>query len=760
VKQDHPYTITAKPRHLNLLFYVNDDFEVARLRKLILKNLTLWGGRYNPIIPFYKKRLKKEWGEILKFQDPDYVYFSPGIDKEFIKDICDEFEHNPIEIIELDERLLGIHGVHYANIMPLIPSMQLPRAYNLWEIDTLLADCYGMNFLVENTLPVNDGPWTQANDGLFQNHQLSLVNKASFYSINSLWANSHVKSITELSGLNTNLPKLRLANPIFHGFELIVAADNNGFEELIYHWNKALYDIYAWNSLTIMVTVSELELLIGEESFKGVLKKYSGQNLTIGIVSFSLSNDALKNIVAQLKAYSNLNDFVIKHVTDFPFAVRDREGLNQQSVYEKKTTQVIFKTQPFIFLPKLSFELVFKPFSQRYGFDLKISEVLGPFNKSLRFPLKLNADVFVRQESRIDRRREIFVRVDEPLHLKGELELSIPELFNVISMVITSPRVAGSQGIKNVYRGIRFSDSSNKLAQFLKLFDDDFVFLQDYLHDKFWNDIFLELSDNNRTEGDTIIFEEIYSRCHQLMIGQGKQFTLKEEGRFNIENLRLGLKAMLQDLIDHKIFLPGYIIKCSSCSSKVWYSINEINNMVICKGCSSQNHFVAENPIAYKLNHLVKNNYGMKDDRGVFMPDGNMTAIRTLLYIWNQAVNSFQFLPQIDILDCSGDPKPMTDLDIVAMSAGYFYIGECKHSSDLFYADGKKCLHNLIKIAETAKPDKIILACTEDVNNKLHNSAEFIRHQIKNWKNPPKVIEYKTWQPTYFEQGDGRYFFY
>jgi hypothetical protein len=761
VDRNHPYTITAKPRHLKLLFFIKDSYPLDQLKNLIVKNLTFWGGRTNPIISVSQTGITPEWQKLLQYYDPDYCYFSAGIDKDSIKNLCDQYQLNPTEIYELDERLSDLHGVHYANLMPLLPRMRIPNVYNLFGIESPLYDYYKLNFFVDDTLPVNEMGYSHiTNEWLFKAHELLLVNKGNFSRVNEILGRADCNNITKLSEMNSAEGKLRLLHPEFHGFELVIAKDDAGFDELLYHWNKRLYDIYCDEVLTLFLTETDLKDLLEDKNFKAVLKKLSGQHLGIKVVSFSLADDALQGIIDQLTNYTEYNRFEIKRVSNFPYEVRDRQGLSQQRVYERETAQVILKSQPFVFIPPLSFSVELKPTMPLYGCDIKISEILGPFNKSLRFPLKFNSDIMMQTNSRVNKRREISIAVNSDLHTKGKLNLKIIDFYYVVSMAITSPKITGTTGMRSIYSNIRYSDSSNRLAHFLKLFNNDFAFLQDFLHDKFWNDLFLELTDNARTEGDTITFHEIFERCYKIMVSIGKVFETKEESRFNIENLQLGLKNMLQILSVHKIFLPGFVIKCEHCASKIWYSINETKELFVCKGCSNKNHFRAENPIAYKLNNLVKNNYGMKSAKGVFVPDGNMTAIRTLLHLWNKAINSFQYLPQIDIYETPGNPKPMTDLDIVAMSAGTFYIGECKHTSDLFFDSGNKSLLNLIKIASDSKPDKIILACSNDVNGKLEKAAKFIRHHMVDWKFKPEVIAYVAWTPDYFGTNESSYFYY
>lgn len=741
------------------MFFIDEHYPIADLKNLIVKALSFWGGRTSPIIPVKNGEVEPEWRRLIGFYDPDYCYYSSNVDVNFVREICDEYRLNPIESYELDERLSDLHGVHYANIMPLLPEMYLPNVYNLAGIGTPLFDYFRLNFFVDDTLPVNKEYYSHIkNEWLFKKHQLLLINKGGFSLVNNKLAAS--ANITTLSAVNSSEGRLRSSVGEYHGFEIVVASDEAGFRELIYHWNKELYDIPGRKLLTLFLHEGELEHLCEDKYFRELIKNLSGQDSLVKVVTFSLTDEAVTNIILELSAHANLNSFELKKVENFPYPILDKRRAEPARDFERETVQVLFEAQPFIFLPKLSFSLEYAPSTPLYACDISIAVSSSPFNQSLRFPPKFNPDVMLQIASRVDRNRKLSFAVTPELHEKRKLSLKVWNFYDVASVSVTSPKITGSRDIKNVFRSVGYSDSSNKLDSFLSLFNNDFSFLQDYLHDKFWNDLFLELTTSGKAEGDTIVFQDLFEQCHKVMLEQGQVFTPREDGRFNLENLSLGLKSMVQTLCEHKVFLPGFVIKCRHCSSRIWYSIEESKERFTCKGCSGSNHFRAENPIAYKLNSLVKNNYGSKSAKGIYVPDGNMTAVRTLIHLWNKAVNSFQYIPQIDIYGCSQSHKPFTDLDIVAMSSGSFYIGECKHSSDLFFDSGNKALLNMVELAATLKPDYLILSCTTDINGKLDKAAKFIRHHMVSWKCRPEVVPYVAWEPDYFGTHKSDYFYY
>lgn len=84
-----------------------------------------------------------------------------------------------------------------------------------------------------------------------------------------------------------------------------------------------------------------------------------------------------------------------------------------------------------------------------------------------------------------------------------------------ILQIITSPLVLNKNDIRHYYR-CAFNDGSNRLKQLFSLFNENFENVKEYITDKIWYDLFFGLSDNNRSEGDTIALNEIFQRCFEM----------------------------------------------------------------------------------------------------------------------------------------------------------------------------------------------------------------------------------------------------
>jgi hypothetical protein len=104
--------------------------------------------------------------------------------------------------------------------------------------------------------------------------------------------------------------------------------------------------------------------------------------------------------------------------------------------------------------------------------------------------------------------------------------------------------------------------------------------------------------------------------------------------------------------------------------------------------------------------------------------------------------------------------KPVTDLDIVALVDGQFIIGEAKHNSNEFSADSHKSLKSLVDIANLVHPDKLLLSCYVDENNKLDKAKKFLEHHFYRKDYAPDIETSQLHTPDYFNFNSRNYYFY
>lgn len=528
------------------------------------------------------------------------------------------------------------------------------------------------------------------NREILGNHSFVEINEDNFDSINKILFENQIYNSTLLSTLNVNTSILRSFETPIQYFEIIITEDYNCQSDLLYHWNKKLYENYKYPLQTILVTVQQLEELVKDLFFWNLIYKYSGEFKKIRLVSFSIKSAKLLEIKNEIDSLNQVISFDVITDIEFPFPVSDNHGQNQKDFKENSCIVISQSTTHLLNLPKLSFNLSKLSNQDKWMVDISISELSRRKNKKL-FPVNTETYSLSQTSGRIkwDKQLSILVSADN-----NSIDLNIISFRENVKQVILYPKKINKQR-EYLYDNCGLSDQSNLLKQFINLFNDDFYLIEEYLHDKFWFELFDYLSINTRVEGDTITFREIIERLNFIFQEINLKLDTKEKTFRNEENLKLGVQMILQELLNQKIFQPGFILKCKSCSSSLWYSLNETQSILKCKGCSFQNNFKAELPISYKLNHLIKNTFGMRDKDGKYSPHGNLTVVRTLIHLHTTSTN-FEYSPQLDIYKKYNDTRPITDLDIICMADGNLYIGEAKHNSSEFKKSSHKCLTNLL----------------------------------------------------------------
>ncbi|MBI2251865.1 MAG: hypothetical protein HYU63_03810, partial [Armatimonadetes bacterium] len=82
------FSIYAKPRPKRVAFFIDPNNSSEELLDAIFDfNLSVWGGRYNPIIPICNKNVSDDYWQLLKFCDPDIIYSYAEVSEDLIEKI-------------------------------------------------------------------------------------------------------------------------------------------------------------------------------------------------------------------------------------------------------------------------------------------------------------------------------------------------------------------------------------------------------------------------------------------------------------------------------------------------------------------------------------------------------------------------------------------------------------------------------------------------------------------------------------------------
>jgi hypothetical protein len=739
------YQIAVRPRHQRYMFFISTDYSYDNLYRLIVRNQSLWGGRYNPIIPVSDGEILPGYLGIIKHYDPDLIFYSNGVDPEMLKNLR---LFNATGYVNMDERppienITGVNTFFFLTEYDASAKVLLPKM--VWPEDRILPKFYELNF------GLSDTPYHHEYEMSKKQTQL-LIDNEKLAELNKIIHLEKPVNMVALAKKKVNTHILRnLQHAQYNDFELVVAKDEKQTSDLLYYWNRGLYE----HKNIVYVTVDQLKEFSKDKFFGGVLYDMKGDS-SIRVVSTSLNKEEIEELIESLLRPIAFNSHFRYHdISAFPYEVLDSNGLFERDYGESVTTQTLVSDNGRVHVPKLSFGGTPVYLGQTYALDLKMSQDFESGKQSILFPLTSESRYIVKElKGRVTVSRNLSVFLNSQQNQTDYFKVSIPTFDGLVRQLICSPVIHGEQS-KNKIVDIGPHDASNRLRAFIKAFNGQLDEIYYFFSDKFWVDIFDELSTSEKVAGDSLTFDDILNKAVAMYDQQKLEFVDRSQGWFNLENLTLGLKQTLAELTGYQVFFKGFKLKCANCSSTFWYHINEVKEVVNCRGCLRDFNLPVEPQFAYKLNDLIKNNiFATKTNR-----DGNLTVIRALAVLSN-GLGPFQFSPQLNLYDDVHSNKPYGDLDIVVNDNGRFVIGEAKYHSKGFFDDSMKSLKSLAEITQMLFPDKIILACSEDEKNKLENACKSLERLLRNSPYKPEIESLLLSQPDYWHIKSHRYFKY
>ncbi len=740
------YQIFSKPRHLRYMFFIDINYPYEKLIKLIHLNQRQWGGRCNPIVPVKDRVIVEGYLDVIKHYDPDYIFYSNDVDPEVIQKLC---FFNPVGYYNLDkeprdEDILGVDALYFVSQFDHHYSILMPEG--LYRTESPLLEFYQTNFGLTSNISIGE-------DKIAKHLNQIKITTDNFSTLNQIIYEHKpvIQSLLSKRDLNTKILRSN-GHSRYDSSEIVIAKDKTTTVDLLYYWNRQLFECHH----VVYLTVDELLLMASDKYFGAVLSDLSRDNV-IEIVSLTLTKEDIKRLIDEhlrpIITYKNIHH---KEVSHFPFTVLDDRGLHEREYGEQPVVQTLFSKDNLLFIPPLSFTEKVDFYPQKWTIDIEMNQLNKPGTKSLQFPLTTDIRYIVGEANgRINRRRNISFFVHNQQNDSRTVKMNIPDFNLLLHQLIKHPIF---QGIVSDTKYIEIGphDSSNRMNSFIRTFNSDFNIIDNFFKDKFWVDIFDDLCKSEKAAGDSISFPEILKRCIKIYEENVAPLSQKEESLANAENLSLGLQRILKTLCELGVFLQGFKLKCSHCSSIFWYHLKEANSKINCKGCLEDFNMPVEVPFSYKLNDLIKNNiFQSKTQR-----DGNLTVIRTLIHLGLRSHRSFEYSHQLNLYDDYRTRKPANEIDVVALVDGKLVIGEAKHNSKEFGANSNKSLNSLIEVAKDIRPDKLILSCYTDEHDRLENAGKYLKHHFKHKDYAPKIETLLLSEPNYFDLQGTKYFYY
>jgi len=188
-------------------------------------------------------------------------------------------------------------------------------------------------------------------------------------------------------------------------------------------------------------------------------------------------------------------------------------------------------------------------------------------------------------------------------------------------------------------------------------------------------------------------------RSEALQAKQDRQYWQANE-RYDSDK-----DSTLEYLVENQVLLQGAKISCPQCQTSQWNIVDNLQSGMQCVGCLSKFSLPLEPQWSFKLNTLVTN---------ALRKHGTLPVLQTLNRLDQELVGRmFLYLPCQDIFEGRSDRPHLprndsfTDLDLIGIRAGSFFIGEVKSDPKSFKDSD---LQKLKAAAEDLIPDEIVLA--------------------------------------------------
>ncbi|MES2275453.1 MAG: hypothetical protein V4592_05495 [Bacteroidota bacterium] len=737
-------------RHLRLLFFVHAGVEPNFLIDLFTDNYQLWGGRYNPVIPVYNDTISPLFRQDLDAFDPDIVFYTVAVGVERAKRFCRNI--HPREFIQLPyDGHYNLPGVYAHHLLPegQRQYLRLLKPFSLVYFNNHengpVNSFYNLSFGIGNRY-VEDIALAQG----YRAHELDVNDLAG---TNQYLARERPFYNVLLSELQVEIKLLSPTNPFeMHRSELVIYDEQNAFEDLVYFWNRQLYQRPETRIRQIIASSAQIALLLAADGFGPLLQSIASDG-PVFLTSLSLSTEQLEEQMASLRATCPGVGFRIIDDTTFPRTQQAESYPYQRAIAREK--QVLLGKKDYLRLPAPVWKPEAPPVRGTYVYDLEFYKEGEHTVNWLKLPYgTITNFLLANHSSRVNKDHHVsyYLNTETP-----GLDINVPTAAEIFQTRLRTRMVDG-EIVHTSVEYLQPSDAGLKLSAFVNLFDQRLSAASEFINEKFWIDLVLGESTGNikksfefhRTmetpdgpvderfhekvpKSNIFNFDGIFSyedlRAERKLIylenREGIRAWLQEHGqqtdddellRFinqsQTEDFSMHIDPDLQYLVDRDALFIGMKVKCRNCGTNAWYPLAELKNKFPCKGCLQTVIPVIQSHLYYRFNDAVYNNISSDPVKRAKSYHGNYIVLRTLsaLSRGGAGFQSFHWSTSMDVGIRSGQSVTPTDIDLLMLQNGLLILGEAKANATLFTRDQ---LTKLKLMAETFRPDKVILAYME-----------------------------------------------
>lgn len=700
--------VYATPRHFRAVYFIEHNLSSKVLTKIMQRNLTVWGGRYNPIIPVKDNKVDDKYLELIKPLDPDTIFYSSNLDIEEIKN---QVNLRPEKFEKMDDRghpTCGGVDSHFLiddsirEFMDHSEKLPVLNIQESWNIDLVAKDFYETNFALFD-LYAGQSRFISSLDVLE-------ITKGNHAEINKIITEKRPYFKSILSQLKLNTCIFRATDfSIQDRFEMIISDESNPNEDLFYFWNRQQYKSPNTRLGQIIVSKQDLDVLIVDPFFEGVLHQL---NSHIYLTSWTILDDELKQIQSNLqKGYKHIRFEIIRYEY-FPFDILDSRYHNE--LPNEKEKQIIQGKKDLLKIPtpKLT-----NRFPQEGGFAIDVEIEYDRPGESPAANLKYPNGYYI-NSGRVNKSNNQTLFVN---HKIQSIDFRIPEDFELFRHRLQLKGENRNNLEETEIKQLRFSSAGQKLNALIALFNNNWTDMMSFIEDKFWLDVLRHSSDFNKKQSNIPKGKGVFS--HKDLINERTLLYTKYrdsiEKKLRIESAELDVDKTiesyirddfeweindeLQSLVDISGVYIGLKVKCERCGSNKWYSLKELSDQLPCKGCNNRVIPQIESPLYYRVNEIITNNLLNDITSNSKDFNGNYIVLSALQYLKMQSQYGFSYCSPLDYRDSK---RWAGDIDIIALQDGKLIVGEAKNDAKDF---GKE-IKPLSWLANTIEPDAVVLA--------------------------------------------------
>lgn len=580
-----PYSIYYERRPLRIVFLVDPSKDQTWFDVIFEYNRGKWGGRFNPIIFSDGKTIEKEWWQFLRGYDPDIIYSTITLDRDFQKRINAFLTPLHVTIHSTDVEVL-IHD----DPVSILPTKDV---ISTLERGIFHEDASIVLFDIAKETPNVIKSFLSRNFGIIENNQFTL------FAIKKALEACKTKTypISDLTSLNDALLSLgdfqnRIVFPqqicslpnslkdVEHNYknEQFTVVIGDSANDLAYHWNRTIC-IPQWMRTGITQLWIPMELSNASQLHTGLVKFFnryisqtgndSGRGLNV--VSFSaeksyleafansFNNEVWHPKISEVLTEPMIPQFSLSH--QFFFRKQGLDFFRGHSseehlvLREPDVEEGVMGGQYWVADLAIQFhpERFANIQGQEYWWRLPKRNGIISNNRMFNRPARINE---LGTFSLLMRRKSDFFKEENIVHFRLPKDedifysLTCGEDYDCFA---SGPR---DRPLNRPFDHMRRSDKGKYLSGVISLFPDIYN-AQHYFEQRFWRVVFGAMANDN-TKKNSRILDEIYRELKEKIVS-GVDFRASDERvkwlankvlgyaqRYSKENIDLPLGSILK----------------------------------------------------------------------------------------------------------------------------------------------------------------------------------------------------------------------